>query len=539
MERSSTDPASENHGGWRGDAPEHSVAVVEPIASMSGAHWANRDSHTQYRRPDRTGPFRRPPAENSFPDDGQEPAASPSAPQPARQPATSGVANADLFGPDPDVDPHPGFGPHSDLGPQPDSGPHPDFGPQSDFGPDPDRFGGNGEDAEESTAVRASRHWTTLGTGTRRPRTSDRGEVSAPGGGRPRPAGSAAVPVTGQMPASKASGPGKTAGSKAVGLVKAVRARAGGPTPDDDDTIGVLVGPGREIRPHRATRQSGATRQAANARQPGAALPSGSGGRDNTGHGTATADRPRRSRRVVWASLTMVFVVLVGGAGAALVSSGRAGALTAMLGGGSDDQRTVTAPLAGRTEASFELVTGTTRVALRTEDLGADLYRITTASDSGTVPRPVVDEDRVQLHLTPDGDGATGEVEIVLAAKVSWALRFTGGADEQRIDLSRGRVSGIDVVGGVRRFEVSLPKPAGTVGIRIAGAVDEFLVQAPADIPVRARLTSGAKTVAAGERIQRDVPPGSTFTPRNWQVPDRYDVAAGARVTLFSMKTAG
>ncbi len=509
MERSSTDPASENHGGWRSDAPEHSVAVVEPIASMSGTHWANRDNHTQYRRPDRSGPFRRPPAENSFPGDGQEPAADPFAPEPARQAATSGVANADLFGPDPAVGPH--------------TGP----GRQPDFGPEPDRFGPNGEDAEESTA----RHWTTLGTGTRRPRTSDRGEMSAPGGGRPRPAGAAAVPATGQTPASPASGPGGSAGLKAVGLVEAVRARAGGPTPDD--TIGVLVGPGREIRPHRAARQSGS------ARQSGAVLQSGSGRRDTTGPGTATADRPGRSRRVLWASLTMAIVVLVGGAGAALVLSGRAGELTARLGGGSDNQRTVTAPLAGRTEASFELVTGTTRVALRSEDLGADLYRITTASDSGTVPRPVVDEDRVQLHLTPYGDGATGEVEIVLAAKVNWALRFTGGADQQRIDLGQGRVSGIDVIGGVRRFEVNLPKPSGTVGIRIAGAVDEFVVQAPADTPVRARLNSGAKTVAAGERTQRDVPPGSTFTPRNWQLPDRYDVAAGARVTLFTMKTAG
>ena len=510
MERSSTDdPASQDRGGWRGDTPEHSVAVVEPIASMSGAHWANRDNDTPYRRPERPAPFRRPPAENSFPDHGQDAAAAPYAPEPPRQPAMSGVANADLFGPDPDL------------------GPGPDRRPGPDFGPDPERFGPSGEDAEESTAVRASRHWTTLGTGTRRPRTSDRGEVSAPGGGR-RPTGAAAVPVTGPMPSSQPSGHGKPAGLKAVGLVKAVRARSGAPAPDDDDTIGVLVGPGREIRPHRAPRQ------------PGAARPSGPGGRDNTVPGTASADRPRRSRRLLWASLATAIVVLVGGAGAGLVLSGRAGALTALLGGGgSDDQRTVTAPLGGRTEASFELVTGTTRVTLRSEDLGGDLYRITTASDSGTVPRPVLDEDRVQLHLTPNGDGATGEVEVVLAARVSWALRFTGGADQQRIDLSRGRVSGIDVIGGVRRFEVNLPKPTGTVGIRIAGAVDEFVVQAPADVPVRARLSSGAKTVAAGDRTQRDVPPGSTFTPRNWQVPDRYDVAAGARVTLFSVETPG
>jgi hypothetical protein len=237
----------------------------------------------------------------------------------------------------------------------------------------------------------------------------------------------------------------------------------------------------------------------------------------------------------------MVVVVLVGGIAAVLVFSGRAGGLASVLRGttGSGDERTVTAPLDGRTAASFELVTGTTQVTLRSEDLGADLYRITSAEDSGTVPRPVVDEDRVQLHLTPDGDGATGTVEIVLASRVTWALRFTGGADEQRVDLSRGRVSGIDVVGGARRIELTLPKPSGTVPIRITGAVDEFVVTAPKDNPVRVRLDSGARTVAAGDKIQRDVPPGSRFTPRNWQVADRYDVDAASRVTLFSVETTG
>jgi hypothetical protein len=118
-------------------------------------------------------------------------------------------------------------------------------------------------------------------------------------------------------------------------------------------------------------------------------------------------------------------------------------------------------------------------------------------------------------------------------------LRFTGGADEQRIDISQGRISGIDVVGGARRVELGLPKPTGTVGVRITGAVDEFFVTAPAESPVRVQLDSGAKTVTAGTKTQRDVPPGSTFTPRNFDVEDRYDVDAASRVTVFSVGVPG
>jgi hypothetical protein len=513
VERSSADDQGEQaQGGRRRDtgSPDMSVAVADPPASMSGAHWANRDSETLNRRAARTSPFRRPPAENSFPDESpvSPVSASDASGFPAPAPVSgfaassdrSGMANADLFG------------------------------------PDPERFGPAGE---EDTAVRKARHWTTIGTPTRRPRTSDRGEAVAPAGR----SGRSAAP-TGSADATAAAGPGSAApGSAGSGSAGAGSADAGpwssasapgahggfGPAADEEhtDTIGML-GPGHDIRPHRAGR-----------REPGAQ----GGGIDLTVRGTPKTGgtAPRRPPRVLWATIATVLVVLAGGVTAVVVLADRPGGLASVLrgGAGAGDQRTVTAPLDGRTEANFELVTGTTQVTLRSADLGKDLYRIISAADSGTVPRPVVDGRRVQLHLTPDGDGASGKVEIVLAAAVTWALRFTGGADEQLIDLSAGRVSGVDVIGGARRVELTLPRPSGTVGVRLTGAVDEFVVRAPQASPVRVRLDSGAKTVSAGTKTQRDVPPGSTFTPKNWQLPDRYDVLAASRVTLFSVVAVG
>jgi hypothetical protein len=55
---------------------------------------------------------------------------------------------------------------------------------------------------------------------------------------------------------------------------------------------------------------------------------------------------------------------------------------------------------------------------------------------------------------------------------------------------------------------------------------------------VRLRLDSGAKTVAAGERTLRDVQPGSTVTPEDWQTRDRYDVHAESRISLLSVTAA-
>jgi hypothetical protein len=241
--------------------------------------------------------------------------------------------------------------------------------------------------------------------------------------------------------------------------------------------------------------------------------------------------------------LAVSVVTLAGvGTAAAAVLTGKPAAVAAVLGTedtGQADSRTVTAALQGRTEGSLEIVTGTTQVALRSEDLGDDLYRITTPDDSGALPRPVIDGDRVQLQLAPTGDGSTGGVEVVLSSKVRWALRFAGGSDEQRIDMSQGRLASVDIAGGARRFELTLPPAGGTVGIRLAGAVDELVVTAPKDSPVRVRAGSGVKTVAAGAKTLRDVKPGSTITPKDWQVENRYDIDAAGKVSLLSITNEG
>ncbi|HET9517692.1 MAG TPA: hypothetical protein VFO77_08215 [Actinoplanes sp.] len=329
-----------------------------------------------------------------------------------------------------------------------------------------------------------------------------------------RPAG-AVLTADRPEPAGAARGP--RFGRRTLEAIKE-RTAALGPEPERTDTIGLLHGPGHEIRQHRA---SGRPRP----------------GTVNTAAGTPTpADRRPRLR--VWIAVAAAVLVATGGAAVAVVAAQRGGGIAFVLqsAAGAAPDRSVTGPLGGRTEAAFELVTGTTAVTLSSADLGDDLFRISTAQDSGLVPRPTVEQNQVRLHLASTGDGATGAVEIVLASSVTWALRFTGGSGEQVVDLTRGKVSGIDVVGGARRIEMNLPAPTGTVGVRITGAVDEFTLTTPQDNPVRLRLESGAKTVAAGSRTQRDVPPGSTFTPRNWQVADRYDVGAASRITLFSVE---
>jgi hypothetical protein len=84
--------------------------------------------------------------------------------------------------------------------------------------------------------------------------------------------------------------------------------------------------------------------------------------------------------------------------------------------------------------------------------------------------------------------------------------------------------------------ELTLPRAAGTVPVRVTGAVEQLVVRAPGDSPVRLVLASGARTVAAGDRTERDVPPGATFTPRGGDKPTRYDLTVDSRPTLISVE---
>lgn len=491
------------------DSSDVSLALVGP--SNSGTDWANRDREALYRRPGRTAaPYRRPPAAQSPSDDllrspatlspGDDPRRSPATPSPGddllRSPA--------ILSPGDDLRRSPAASPPGDdkedmadsgswnafaapsAGRREPSPEAPQRVPEPEFGPAPPATGGR--TAFGVTAGPISGNWRDEPLPTRsygtEPTFSDEPAPERARHSRPAPPA---------LPASPAS-----------------------PFEGDDGVGDLIGGPGHEIRPHRATRHP-----AAPAGQPPA---------------------PRRSRGVLIAGLALTTAVLFGATVAGVTYfAGPDKDLTSVLELGTGDkaeQRTATAPMAGRTAAGFDLVSAVSRVTVRSEDLGDQLYRVTTADDSGVLPKPVLDDDEVQLYLTPEGDeGVAGAVDVVLSTRVTWTLRFSGAADEQILNLQGGRVAGIDMLGRARRTAIQLPAAAGTVPLKVTGAVDELAMTSPAGNPVRVQVKGGAKTVAAGARTLRDVEPGSTLTPKNWATNDRYDVNAEARVTLLSVET--
>jgi len=204
--------------------------------------------------------------------------------------------------------------------------------------------------------------------------------------------------------------------------------------------------------------------------------------------------------------------------------------------GAAGADRVVSGPLGDRREATMEVLTGATSITVRVGDLGDRLYRAATPAGSGLVPAAVDAGERVQVHLTrraPDGPDA---LDLQLSSRVRWNVRIIGGAVEEIVDLGQGNLAGLDIVGGATRIEVRLPRPQGTVPVRMSGGANQFLLHAPGDTPVRVRLGSGAGNVSVDGSARSGVAAGTAITQPGWdQATDRYDIDAVAGVSALTV----
>ncbi|UQU62117.1 hypothetical protein COUCH_24095 [Couchioplanes caeruleus] len=197
---------------------------------------------------------------------------------------------------------------------------------------------------------------------------------------------------------------------------------------------------------------------------------------------------------------------------------------------------TVTGALGGRTAAAFDLVDGARTITLRTADLGNTLYRVSTPAGSAVSPRADESDGRIRLRLDGDADA----VDVALSTRVRWDLRVGGGADSSTIDLTGGRVGGVDLSGGASRIMLTLPRPDGTLTVRMSGGVSLFDVRTAGAAPVRVQVGRGAGSVMLGGRTHRGVAAGQTFTTRSWtDTADRVDVQAVAGLAALTVAPTG
>jgi hypothetical protein len=204
--------------------------------------------------------------------------------------------------------------------------------------------------------------------------------------------------------------------------------------------------------------------------------------------------------------------------------------------GAAPPNRRLEGPLNGRTGAVLTLGSAAAAVDLRLTDLPGLLYRVSTPAGSGLAPRVTGADGAIRLRLTPTGEDGTDRVTILLNRQVRWDLRLTAGAGEQHLDLSRGRVGAVLVGAGTGLVRLRLPRPRGTVPIRLSGAVGSAQLSAPAGVPVAVRLARGATSVHLPWLVRAPAEAGATLRPPGWPLADdRYELDARGDVGRLTL----
>jgi hypothetical protein len=186
------------------------------------------------------------------------------------------------------------------------------------------------------------------------------------------------------------------------------------------------------------------------------------------------------------------------------------------------------------TTADFELASGVTTVVVHSEDLGGDLYRITTPAGAGVVPAAVLTDDHVVAQVSSSGISGPSVIDIALSNDVGWTLHLDGGSTTATVDMKNGGLASLDFGAGVTRIDAALPKEPGTIGVRMAGGASEFTVHAPTGVPARVTMGGGGGSATVDGTQHTGIAGGTVFTADDWSAAaNRIDVDNTAGVSTF------
>jgi hypothetical protein len=114
---------------------------------------------------------------------------------------------------------------------------------------------------------------------------------------------------------------------------------------------------------------------------------------------------------------------------------------------------------------------------------------------------------------------------VQLNSAIAWSLDFAGGTQRTVADLRGGRVSGITFAAGSDLIDVTMPRPSGTVVVRLAAGASQLLLTLPPGVPARVTADGGSSQVTMDSLSRTGVAGGTVITPPGW-------AAAGARIDV-------
>ena len=197
----------------------------------------------------------------------------------------------------------------------------------------------------------------------------------------------------------------------------------------------------------------------------------------------------------------------------------------------------VSLPVAGRTQATLNVTSGTPVLDISVARLPGTLLRVSTPP--GAPVRPVLSGSRpILLSLASDsgGPGQQDAVTVVLNAAVVWNLDLAGGTQRTDVDLRGGKVGVVAVTAGSDILDVTLPRPAGTLSFLFAGGASQFRLSLPGRVPARVIAGAGAGYLTVDGQRLTGVAGGTVLATPGWATArSRFDIDAAAGVARLTV----
>jgi hypothetical protein len=183
----------------------------------------------------------------------------------------------------------------------------------------------------------------------------------------------------------------------------------------------------------------------------------------------------------------------------------------------------------------LNLSAGAAQIAVRGGSTGGDLLRATFQSPADEKPEVTVDAGSGAVNVNLPGRtgfhwGTVNDhrsVDLTLNDQLPWVIELNTGASQASLDLSALKVSSVSVESGASSVRLTLPKPSGTVPVKVSGGAMHLAIQRPAGIPVRVNSSGGASSlVVDGNHFAGLFHDGQVYASPDYSTAtDRYDIS--------------
>jgi hypothetical protein len=197
-----------------------------------------------------------------------------------------------------------------------------------------------------------------------------------------------------------------------------------------------------------------------------------------------------------------------------------------------------TVPLGSITHGRLQFTRGAANVVLRADSSMDDLYR---ARFDGPPPEVHARDGAVTVRYPRTFhpfDWRKRTAEVTLNPAIPWQIEFHGGLSRLDADLSVLELGSFEVTGGASGVAVTLPRPSGTIAVRVSGGASDVSIHRPEGVAAGIRVGRGVSKLAFDEQRFGAIGGETRLQTIDYDgAADRYDLEVTGGASKLSIDT--